>query len=458
MDPSVEAQTLALESFGYRQELKRSLSLFDLVVYGLVFIVPIAPMAVFGFVFNASRGMVPLIYVLGLVAMVFTALSYMAMAKAFPVAGSVFTYATKSLGPTIGFFAGWGILLDYLLMPTVNYVACAIAMHAALPEIPKAFWVVSLLGIATIVNYYGIETTARANTLMLIVSLFILLIFFLVGGIAVVHHTAGAHLSFAPFYNPKDFSPSLLFGALSLAVLSFLGFDAISTLSEESRGGAHAVAHATMLSLCIAATLFVVQTWLACLFVLGRSHFAPGTASEEAIYGVARTIGGFPLEFLLTVPGVLFSGIASALTAQAATARLLFSMARDGRLPRTLAHVHGLRKVPERAIFVVGAITLVLSLALLDQLELLTSMVSFGALLGFLLLHLSVMVHFIGRRQSRDWLNHLVVPAIGLAIIGYVLWNAETNAKIAGAGWLVLGAGVLLLAARKGRSVHLPVA
>src|SRR5579871_2651990 len=159
-EPSATA-TSHVEALGYRQELKRSLTLIDLLIYGLVFIVPMAPVAVFGIVFNASHGMVPLTYAVGLVAMVFTALSYMAMSRAFPVAGSVYTYAARSLGPTIGFFAGWAILLDYILMPTLNYVACAIAMHSDFPGVPQAFWVIGLLALATLVNYFGIQTTAR---------------------------------------------------------------------------------------------------------------------------------------------------------------------------------------------------------------------------------------------------------------------------------------------------------
>src|ERR1700678_4453824 len=108
---------------GYQQELKRARRPSALLAYGLVFIVPMAPVAVFGIVFNTSHGMAPLVYLVGLVAMVFTAFSYMSMSEAFPVAGSVYAYAARSLGPTAGYFAGWAILLDYVLIPTLNYVA-----------------------------------------------------------------------------------------------------------------------------------------------------------------------------------------------------------------------------------------------------------------------------------------------------------------------------------------------
>ncbi len=335
-----------IESFGYKQELKRLLSLFDLLVYGLVFIVPGAPVAVFGIVFNASHGMVPLVYAIGLIAMVFTALSYMAMSRAIPVAGSVYAYAAHALGPAAGFFAGWAILLDYLLLPTLNYVASAIAVHAAFPPVPAWSVVVAFLAFATLVNYFGIETTAKTNVYLLVFQLAVLVIFAVVAVLALAHGVAGAHLTLLPLYNPKEASFGLLFGALSLAVLSFLGFDAISTLSEESRGGARAVSHATMASLCISAVLFVAQTWLASLFVLGRTSFAPGDPTNAAFYDIAQAIGGYWLKFLLTVPVAAVAGVAGALTAQAATARLLFSMARDGKLPRYLAHVNPHRKCP----------------------------------------------------------------------------------------------------------------
>ena len=436
-----------LEAFGYRQELKRSLSLFDLTVYGLVFINPIAPVAVFGFVFNASHGMVPLVYIVGLVAMLFTAWSYMSMSQAFPVAGSVYTYAAHSLGAPAGFFAGWAILLDYLLMPALFYVAGAIALHSALPAIPQWIWVAAQILFATMVNYFGIETTARANAVLFVIAMAILITFIGIAIFAVANHTGGAQFSGQPFFNGADFTPGLIFNALSLAVLSFLGFDAISTLSEESRSGSRAVARATMLSLCIAAGLFVLQTWLTSLFVTGQSSFAPGARANEAFYDVAAVIGGYWLKFLIAVPATLFCNIGGALSAQAATARLIYGMARDGRLPRVLAHVGRKRQVPERAILLVATVTLMIGLGSGGNLELLTSMVSIGALLGFLALHASVIGHFAWRRKSHDWLRHWIAPAIGFVIIAYVLWNAEANAKIAGAIWLLAG-GVVLLSLR----------
>jgi len=157
----------AVEEFGYKQELKRSLTLLDLLVYGLVFIVPGAPVAVFGFVFNASGGMVPLVYLVGLVAMMFTAASYITMANAFPVAGSVYAYAGRAIGADAGFLAGWALLLDYLLGPTLILVLSAVAVHAMVPEVPREACIVAFVVMITVISLIGIETTARTALVFL---------------------------------------------------------------------------------------------------------------------------------------------------------------------------------------------------------------------------------------------------------------------------------------------------
>ncbi len=445
-----------IAAFGYKQELKRSLGLVDLLTYGLVFIVPIAPVAVFGIVFNASHGMVPLVYVIGLVAMLFIALSYMTMSAAFPVAGSVYSYTSLSLGSAAGFFAGWAILLDYVLLPTLSYVVAAIAIQSVFPSVSGPLCIIVMIVIATVINYLGIEATARTSFVLLAFQIVILLIFCVMALAAIAHHAGGAHFSFAPFYNPAEVTPALIFGALSLAVLSFLGFDAISTLSEECREGPSMVGRATILALCASAALFIAQTWLASLFDLGRTSLPPGAATDGAFYNASALAGGPVLKFLLAVPGIFISSLAGAVTAQAATARILFGMARDGALPRALAHIDPQRKVPTRTVLLVAAVTLVTGTTLVGRLELLTSMVSFGALIAFLLLQVSVVAHFIVRERSRNWLRYLISPAIGFAIIAYVLVNAENNAKLAAAAWMVAGLVIFAVLRFAGRTVLPP--
>ncbi|WP_329521305.1 APC family permease [Spirillospora sp. NBC_01491] len=445
-----------LSSFGYAQELKRSLSLADLVIYGLVFMVPIAPFTIFGVVFNGSKGMVALTYLIGLVAMLFTALSYREMSRAFPIAGSVYAYAGRGINPKVGFLAGWAILLDYLLIPTLLYVMSAAALTSLVPAVPQWAWVIVFVLVNTVINFTGIESTARLNRIFLCGELVVLALFVGFGLAAVVNGENGAHFSLDPLLKPEVLTPGLIFGALSIAVLSFLGFDGISTLSEEVRDGDRKlVGRGTLIALCVVAALFVVQTYVAALLVPGRESFADGDATNSAFYDIAEIAGGHWLKITVAVAAALATGIANSLVAQAATSRLLFSMARDRKLPRFLAHVHPTRKTPERAILFVAAISLVLGLFFTGQIDLLSSLVNFGALFSFLMLHVAVFVHFKLRNRSTRWHLHILAPALGFVIIGSVLVNADDRAKIGGLIWLAVGAVVLLVFTRTGRGSDL---
>jgi amino acid transporter len=452
-----EPVAAALEQFGYKQELKRALTLRDLLIYGLVLIVPAAPFGVYGIVFNAAHGMVPLVYLVGLVAMTFTAMSYQAMSEAFPVAGSAYAFAARGIGPEAGFIAGWAILLDYILIPTLCYVVAANAFASLIPAIPKPLWIAIMLGFATVVNYVGVDITARINFILLGLQSVVLAI--LVGYCfwGVQHHIGGAHWSLQPFYNPRELTPGLVFGALSLAVLSFLGFDAISTLSEEVAGGKRMVGIATLLSLCICAFLFMAQTYMVSLFALGQTSFPHGAPSDDALYNISNMLGGPWLKFATAIPGAALSSVACALAAQGATARLIYGMARDRKLPSPLASVHPHTKVPVNALLFVAFVTLICGIFMADKLELLTSVVSFGALTGFLLVHVAVVSHFVIRGRNGNLLRYLVAPAIGFLIIAYVLFSTEANAKIVGLSWMAVGAGVLIWFRLTGRSTALPV-
>jgi amino acid transporter len=447
--PAVDADRPAeeqLHKFGYKQELQRSLSLWDLIIYGLVFMVPIAPFTIFGLVFGASHGMVPLTYLIGLVAMLFTALSYRAMSRAFPVAGSVYSYAGRGIGNSAGFFAGWAILLDYLLIPTLLYVTGAVALTTVVPSIPQWLWVVIFVIFNTAVNLAGIKTTALANRAFLFGEMVILALFVVIAIVAISQGKGGAHWSLTPFYNSSQFSVSLMFSALSIAVLSFLGFDAISTLSEEVTGESKLIGRATVLSLCMIAGLFVVQTYLAALLLPGQTGFDSEDAANSAFYDINERAAGHWMLVVIAVT-VAVAIVANSMVAQAATSRLLYSMARDRTLPKFLAHISPGRKVPDRAVLLVAALSLFLGLVFVGQIGFLATVVNFGALVAFLMLHLSVAVYYLIKRRERTYGMHLVIPAIGFVIIAYVLYNTDTKAKIGGLIWL--GIGIILLVARK---------
>src|SRR5271154_5163150 len=227
---------MSLQDFGYKQQLRRALTTKDLIVFGMVFMVPIAPFGVYGFVWAESNGMVPLAYLLGLIGMFFTALSYAAMSRAFPLAGSVYTYAQRGLHEIAGFFSGWLILLDYLLVPSLLYLISAVALRPIFPAVPTWIWLSGFIAFNAIANLLGIEFTARVYRYMLVMELLTLGLFVVLGLIALYGGAGAGGLTFKPIYDPRVFSWSTVAGATSIAVLSFLGFDGISTLSEESSG------------------------------------------------------------------------------------------------------------------------------------------------------------------------------------------------------------------------------
>ena len=442
----------ALADLGYKQELRRSLTTTDLLVYGLVFMVPIAPWAIFGGVYNSAAGMVPLVYAIGLFAMIFTALAYAQMSKAFPVAGSVYAYVGRGVHPNLGFLAGWTILLDYLLVPTLLYVIAALSMQAVVPGVPGWVWIVVFLAINTTVNYVGISFTAVVNRIFLAAELLFIAAFVVIAVLAISNGTGGARFTTTPLFDAAEFSPALLATALSIAVLSFLGFDGIATLSEESRGGRSSAGKAMILGLVVVALLFITQTWLAGMLVPDTTSFPEGLETDNAFFNIVQGAAGRGSQVAFLVMNVLAVGIANAVAAQSATARLLFSMARDRRLPRFLAHVNPRNQVPDRAILLIGGLTLVLGLVF-NQLGLtvIASLVNFGALTAFMLLHVSVVSYYAVRKRSGNVLLHVLVPVVGFLVIGYVLVNAGTQAQVGGLCWLAVGVVVLLVQRARGR-------
>ncbi len=432
-----------LEAYGYKQQLKRSVSTTDLLIYGLIFMVPIAPWAIFGTVYNASEGMVPLVYLIGLIAMIFTALAYSQMAKSIPLAGSVFSYVGRGINPTVGFFAGWAILLDYLLVPTLLYVFASESMVGIFPDSPRWVWALIFVAINTTINLLGISSIKRMNRIFLAIEVIFVVIFVVIAVNALRQGTVpGAEFNITPLWNADTVSGPLIAAALSIAVLSFLGFDGISTMAEESTGKSNSAGKAMIIALFIAAFFFIVQTWLASSLSGGRSEFSE-TEAGNAFFTIVAAASNSGWATAFFVVNVLALGIANAMAAQAATSRLLFSMSRDRQLPKFLSEING-RQVPRNAIIVVSVLSAILVLFFVGQINLISSLVNFGALFGFILLHLSVIVHYFVRKKSKNYLLHLVSPIIGLLIIGYVLINANVEAKIGGLVWLVIGAGVFL--------------
>ncbi|MHB1871293.1 MAG: APC family permease [Steroidobacteraceae bacterium] len=439
---------MSLEQFGYEDQLDRALSLVDLIVYGMIFMVPIAPFSVFGFVWQEAHGMVVLAYLIGMAGMLFTAMSYAAMSRAFPLAGSVYAYVQRGLHETAGFLAGWLILLDYILIPALLYLFSAVALRPLLPEIPVSAWLVGFVAVNAAANLLGVRFTARLYKVLLALELLTLAVFVVVGARALYGGAGAGGLTLAPLYDPRHFSLTTVAGATSIAVLSFLGFDGISTLSEESAGARHAIARATLLSLVLIGALFVLQTWIAADLAQGMRFHSAATA----FYQVAARAGGNGLRVAAILAVVISFGIANAMAAQAAVARVLFAMARDRKLPAVLAAVHPRFKTPYVSTLLVAVVSLLVGLFFARRIDDLSRVVNFGALTSFALLHVAVAYHHFFRRRSGAWVRHLLCPLAGLIVILYVLAGMDRTAKILGGCWIALGIVYYIVLSLLGRS------
>lgn len=420
----------------YKQELKRALTFWDLMIYGLIFMVPIAPFGIYGEVATGAKGMVALAYVIGMIGMIFTALSYARMSEAIPYSGSVYSYAQHGINETAGFFGGWLILLDYIFVPALLYLVSAAALGDIVPEVPIIVWLLIFIGINTVINVIGIEFTAKTNKIILILELIVLLIFVVAGLIAVAQHVNGAEFTFKPLYDQNHFSLPTVMGAVSIAVLSFLGFDAVSTLAEESKGGRKAIGNAIIGALLVVGVLFIIQTWIAALI---WPDFTTFENVDTAFYQIAEIAGGPWLKWMTIIATVIAWGIADALVAQAAISRIIYSMARDRKLPYVLAKVHQKFQTPHIATYVVAVISFIVTIFFSAQIGQLVSVINFGALSAFLILHISVINYYIRKQKSTNYFSHLVLPGIGFLIIAFVWINLDPLAKKLGFIWLGIG-------------------
>jgi amino acid transporter len=416
--------------------LRRALGYWDLIVYGLAYIAPLGIFSTLGFVWMESRGLIALAYLLGGVCMYFTAKSYAVMAESVPTAGSVYGFARHALGVLPGFIAGWMILLDYLLIPSFVYVAIAVAFGTLVPGVDRAFWVVLLVGFTTAVNWFGVTVTTRANFIAVIIQIAVLTGF--VGLIMVALRAgfgAGA-MTLRPFYAPGHFEAGAVFSATSLCIMTFLGFDAISTLSEETEGHDRRVIGRAIVSvLLISAAFFILLAW-----VLGNALSGIRIQDPASAYlDLAREAIGPWAAAVLAWVVVVVIGFSNALPMQVGVARVLFAMGRDRQLPHILARVHPTYRTPYVGMLTAASISLAVALAMRNLVDTLASVVNFGALSGFLLLHISVLAKFAIGERSRNWLLHWFVPLAGIAVVLAVFTGMSRLAMQLGISWLIIG-------------------
>lgn len=414
--------------------LQRTLSLGSVVLFGIAYMTPIIVLGTFGILAQSTSGMVPAAYLAALVAMFFTAMSYGRMASAFPVAGSAYSYVRKAISPKLGFIAGWAVLLDYLFLPMAIWLIGAAYLNSAFPAVPQWVWVLAFIGITSAINIVGLKLANGINALLMLVQFLVLIAF-----VALCVHYVGGDAStplwsIKPFFNGDMQMPLIMSGA-AIACYSFLGFDAVSTLTEETRDPRRTIPRAIMLITLIGGMIFVGVSY----FVQIAHPSFQFDSVDSAAYEIARNIGGdlFVSIFLI---GLIVGQFASGLSAQASGSRLLYAMGRDGVLPKSFfGTLHERFGTPINSILLCAVVAL---LALKLDVTTSTSFINFGAFLAFSLVNLSVIFHYwIGgeKKGLREFVLFLVFPFIGLVADLWLMVSLDHLAIYLGLSWLAIG-------------------
>ena len=415
-------------------KLRRALSLWDLILYGMIVIQPTAPMPVYGIMSQRAHGHAVTTVLLAMVAMLFTAISYGRMARAYPSAGSAFTYVGSEIHPALGYVTGWGMAMDYMLNPIVCTILCSKFALNFIPEIPYPVFVLAFLALFTGLNLFGIRTSARIND-TLAASMGIVIVIFLGAAVRYVLRTPHEGVAFftRPFYDPQTFSAPAVLGGTSLAVLTYIGFDGISTLSEEAENPKRNILLATVLVCLITGALASIEVYAAQL-VWPTSQPFPDV--DTAYVAVAGRAGGHWLFSLINVT-LLVATIGSGMGSQLGAARLLYGMGRGNAIPKSFfGAIEPKRRIPRNNVLFVGVFALAGTTFL--TFERAAELLNFGALLAFMGVNAASFTRYFLRERKRDVSNFLV-PILGF-IICFLLWlNLSRPAKIAGVVWMVLG-------------------
>ncbi|MEJ3658023.1 APC family permease [Actinomycetes bacterium KLBMP 9759] len=434
--------------------LTRTLRLPSLVLLGLAYMTPLIVLGIFGVVAEATGGASAAAYLLALVAMIFTAASYGRMAAAYPVAGSAYSYVRRTIDSRVGFLVGWAVLLDYVFLPMVIWLIGGAYLQAQFPAVPGWVWIIGFIAITTVLNVFGIKAADRANYLLMAFQLLVILSF--VGlsiGTVITGEGVGGLFSSSPFANPTSTFAGVTAGA-AIAAYSFLGFDAVTTFTEETIEPRTTVPRAILLVALIGGLVFVLVAYTTQLVHPGGVF----DDSSSAALDIALVIGG-NLFGAFFIAGLVIAQFASGLAAQAAAGRLLYAMGRDGALPRgVFGRLSRRYRSPIVGLVVVGAIGLA---ALFLDVATSTSFINFGAFVAFTMVNVSVIVHFGRERQRGVRLNpvpYMVLPAIGALISAYLLTRLDRHAIVLGLVWLVVGVVVLGIVTRGFRGLAPEVA
>src|SRR5579884_3789454 len=452
----------ATQPAGTTTTLRRTLTLWDLILYGVIVIQPTAPMSVFGVLSDRGRGHVVTTILLAMIGMLFTAISYGRMARAYPSAGSAFTYVGQEINPALGYVTGWSMVMDYMLNPMICIIWCSKAAMNFAPGLPYFAWAIFFFVVFTVLNLRGIKTSARVNAGLAAFMGVVITIFFVTAARYIFGHPHdGTSFFTRPFYDPQTFRVGAVLGGTSIAVLTYIGFDGISTLSEEAENPRRNILLATVATCFVIGLLSAAEAYVAQLVWPASQPFPDVNTAYSYIAGRMW----LPL-FTVVNLTLLLANFGSGLGAQLGAARLLFGMGRSNALPKSFfGAVDAKHGVPRNNVFLVGAIALggaflleliagykkyALGGSPLSQDTVMNilnggeayglgaEMLNFGALIAFMGVNVAAFLRYYVRAKERR-LIHLVPPVLGFAICLGLWLNLSRPAMIAGSVWMAAG-------------------
>ena len=424
--------------------LNRTLGLWNLIIIGMVIIQPTAPMGIYGVISNKAHGHVVTAILIAMVAMLFTAISYGRMARVYPSAGSAYTYVGQEMHSALGYVVGWGMVMDYLINPLICTAFCAQAAMNILPGLSYYVWIIFFAALFSWANLRGIKTSARMNE-VLCAGMVVVVVLFLgcvIRALWGMHHDPGFFTH--PFYEPGSFHPSSIFAGTSVAVLTYIGFAAVSTFSEEVENPRRNIMLATVLVCLITGVLSGLEVYAAQLIWGAKPFSSNDVVSAFAI--ISRQAGGAIL-FQIVNFTLLIANMGSGMGSQLAAGRLLYGMGRGNALPKSFFGViEPKRRIPRNNILAVGAFALA-GAALLqffaDRLgggayEIGAECLNFGAFIAFMGVNAAAFVHH-WRHEKSNNPSGFIVPALGFLICGFIWVHLSNPALVLGTVWMAAG-------------------
>ena len=417
------------------------MKLRHLVIFGIAFLTPMIAYTIYGVIATASHGVESGAICFAVIAMLFTALSYGHMAKAYPTAGSTYTYTRKAINSKLGVIAGWIVLLGYIFFPMAIWLIGAAYLSAAVPAVPSWVWLAGFIIVTSAINFFGAEVGSKINFVLVGIQVGIIIAFLAFTIKAITEGMGeGTLASFSPFYNPDiDFSYTV--AGAAAACYCFLGFDALTTFTEDAVEPTKNIPRAIILTMLICGAIFLVVTYFTHLVHPSFEYANP----DNAAYDIARQVAP-PVFGAIFLVGTIVGQFAAGLSAQASGARLLYAMGRDGVMPKKFfGTLNPKTKTPANAIFLIGAVAL---LAIFLDVTKATAYINFGGFVAFFFVNLSGIAQYYVKKKERSLkgtILYLIFPILGALLCLYLLVHLDKFAIILGCAWTVAGIIYLLI-------------